>query len=81
MDTTLLLMPSNSQHFNHPITHVARHTFSPNSQNSNIITRNVQSNPTVDPASIAIPFSGINNLATNGVRGMDIMMATMDGVI
>ena len=59
---------SSSQHFNHPITHVARHNFAnSNSHHANIVTSNVQSNPTVDPASISIPFSGINNLATNGV--------------
>ena len=59
---------SSSQHFNHPITHVARPNFAnSNFHHANIVTSNVQSNPTVDPASIAIPFSGINNLATNGV--------------
>ncbi len=60
---------SNSQHFNHPFTHVARHNFVPNSQHSNIVTHNVQSNPTVDPASMAIPFSGINNAMSNVVSG------------
>ncbi len=83
---------SNSQHFNHPFTHVARPNFVPNSQhlnhpfthvarpnlagssnsnsqNSNIVTHSIQQHtiPTVDPASISIPFSGINNVLSNGI--------------
>jgi hypothetical protein len=58
---------SNSQHFNHPFTHVAR----PNFANSNLVTPSIQQHttPTIDPASMAVPFSGINNALSNGISG------------
>ncbi len=52
-----------SQH-SHPFTHVARPNFATsNSQHANIVTHNIQQHttPTIDPASGAVPFSGINN--------------------
>ncbi len=58
-----------SQH-SHPFTHVARPNFATsNSQHANIVTHNIQQHttPTIDPASGAVPFSGINNVPSNGI--------------
>ncbi len=59
---------SHFQHFTHPFIHVSRPNIAnSNSPYSNTVTHSVQQHttPTVDPASMAIPFSGINNALSN----------------